>query len=334
MPKVSVIVPVYNVEKYFDRCVRSLFEQTLDDIEYIFVNDCTPDNSMVILQKIIEEYPNRKDAIHIINHEKNTGQSGARRDGMAIATGDYIIHCDADDWVELDMYENMYNKAVETNSDAVVCDMVMRYKDHSAYLRYINEFDDHRLMYDCLAPISVEYCSMCNRLISHKVFKKHVIEPFEGVNMWDDVGLTTRLRYYIDKTFVINKPYYNYNKQNELSTTNRDIISRVNEQVLCVKLLEDFFISESAANQYQKFIAYLKFFSKSDLLDFDKDKYWFTIFPENGKYLWKLKNTYLRFKIRLFLYCYCGMFGVYIYKGLRFLKRRVWLKIFYGSQKS
>ena len=97
MPKVSVIVPVYNAEKYIERCVRSLYNQTLDDIEYIFVDDCTPDNSMEVLQKVMDEYPKRKLHTKIIIHTTNTGQSGSRKDGILAATGDYIIHCDADD---------------------------------------------------------------------------------------------------------------------------------------------------------------------------------------------------------------------------------------------
>ena len=107
MPKVSVIIPVYNAGKYIERCVRSLFEQTLDDIEYIFVDDCSPDDSMDVLQKVLSEYPQRKENVTLIRHKANTGQSGARKSGMHVAKGEYIIHCDADDWVDLDMYERM-----------------------------------------------------------------------------------------------------------------------------------------------------------------------------------------------------------------------------------
>lgn len=330
MPKVSVIVPVYNAEKYIEKCACSLFEQTLDDIEYIFVNDCTPDRSIEVLQEIIERYPKRVELTRIINHAKNTGQSGARMTGMTVATGDYIIHCDADDWVELDMYESMYRKAVETNSDAVVCDMVMRYQSYSNYLHYENKYDDHKLMYDCLTPISVVYFSMCNRLVSHKVYKKHVIKPFKGVNMWDDVGITTRLRYYIDKTAVINKPFYNYNKQNEICTTNRNLIDRIKEQVLCAKLLEDFFISESADDKYRLFISSLKLSSKSELLfdDNSKDKInmWMRLFPEAGRDVWKIGHYDFNYKLRVSLYCYGGMCGVLLYRILRVLKNCLWIK--------
>lgn len=121
MPKVSVIVPVYGVEKYIERCARSLFEQTLDDIEFIFVDDCTPDKSIDILKNVLTEYPQRKNQVKIISHETNMGLPIARQSGLKVAFGDYIAHCDSDDWVDVTMYEKMYNKAIEEGSDVVVC---------------------------------------------------------------------------------------------------------------------------------------------------------------------------------------------------------------------
>ena len=111
--KVSVCIPVYGVEKYIEKCARSLFEQTMQDgIEFIFVNDCTKDRSIEILEQVLAEYPHRKEQTRIIHHEKNRGLVAARNTGLAYASGEYIIHCDSDDWVELDMYEKMYKKAI------------------------------------------------------------------------------------------------------------------------------------------------------------------------------------------------------------------------------
>lgn len=123
--KVSVCVPVYGVEKYIERCAMSLFEQTMTEgIEFIFVNDCTKDKSIEILERVLDEYPQRKSQVKIIHHEKNGGLVAARKTGLAHATGDYIIHCDSDDWVDVNIYEVMYNKAVETSADMVYCDYV------------------------------------------------------------------------------------------------------------------------------------------------------------------------------------------------------------------
>lgn len=121
MPKVSVIVPIYGVEKYIERCARSLFEQTLDDMEFIFVDDCTKDNSISILKEVIKCYPNRKEQIKIIHHKQNKGASRGRETGIKIATGAYIAYCDSDDWAESEMYESLYKFAIKGNYDFVRC---------------------------------------------------------------------------------------------------------------------------------------------------------------------------------------------------------------------
>ena len=126
VPKVSVIIPVYGVEKYIERCARSLFSQTLDNIEFIFIDDCTLDNSMKILYGIVEEYyPYIKDKNWSVKTKKmlkNSGLPAVRRDGILSATGEYLIHCDSDDWVEPQMFKSMYEKAINEHADIVVCD--------------------------------------------------------------------------------------------------------------------------------------------------------------------------------------------------------------------
>ena len=103
--KVSVLVPVYGVEKYIERCARSLFEQTYSDLEYVFVNDCTPDQSIEILKKVMAEYPQRKNAVKIVNHAKNRGLAAARNTAYDNATGDFVTIVDSDDWLEWDALE-------------------------------------------------------------------------------------------------------------------------------------------------------------------------------------------------------------------------------------
>lgn len=123
--KVSVLIPVYGVEKYIERCARSLFEQTMKEgIEFIFTNDCTKDRSIEILNEVLAEYPNRQSQVRIINHDTNQGLAVARVTGVKAASGEYVIHCDSDDWVEPNMYELMYAKAKETDADIVGCDFI------------------------------------------------------------------------------------------------------------------------------------------------------------------------------------------------------------------
>ena len=132
MIKVSVCVPVYGVEKYIERCARSLFEQTMKEgIEFIFVDDCTPDRSMEILERVREEYPERIRQVKIVRHPENQGLTGARNTALKEAEGEYIIHCDSDDWVDSDFYETMYKKAVETGADVVWAPFVVESADNS-----------------------------------------------------------------------------------------------------------------------------------------------------------------------------------------------------------
>ena len=96
---VSVIIPIYKVEKYVCRCAETLMQQTLEDVEYIFVDDATPDKSMEVLSTVLAKYPHREEQIHIIHHKKNQGLPAARNSGLRIATGEYVFHCDSDDYV-------------------------------------------------------------------------------------------------------------------------------------------------------------------------------------------------------------------------------------------
>lgn len=123
-PKVSIIIPVYGVERYIERCVRSLFNQTLDELQYIFIDDCSPDHSSEIIQRLVLEYPHRQAQVNIVRNERNSGVSRSRQIGVDMATGEYVIHCDPDDWVNNDMYELLYTKAVVEDLDVVLCDFM------------------------------------------------------------------------------------------------------------------------------------------------------------------------------------------------------------------
>ena len=116
--KVSVIVPCYNAEQFLTRCLDSLVNQTLEGIEIICVNDASPDNGIAILRDYETRYPN----VVVIDLKENVRQGGARNRGIEIARGEYIGFVDADDWVDLQMFEKLYNKAKETKVEVVSCD--------------------------------------------------------------------------------------------------------------------------------------------------------------------------------------------------------------------
>ena len=134
MPKISIIVPVYNVEKYIERCLKSLVNQTLQDIEIIIVNDGSQDKSEEIIEKYVKENHNK-----IKYYEKsNGGLSSARNYGIEYATGEYIAFLDSDDYVETNMYEEMYNLAKKENADMVECDYIWEWEFGKKILLKIN----------------------------------------------------------------------------------------------------------------------------------------------------------------------------------------------------
>ena len=126
MHKVSVIVPVYNCENYLERCMNSLINQSLEDIEIIAVNDGSTDGSLDILTR----YQQLDNRIKIIDKE-NTGVSDSRNKGIETSTGKYIAFVDSDDWVDLHMLEDMYIKAEDTNSEVVICSYMREFGNHS-----------------------------------------------------------------------------------------------------------------------------------------------------------------------------------------------------------
>ena len=207
MPKVSVVIPTYKVEKYIERCARSLFEQTLDSLEYIFVDDCSPDNSIAVMQKVLEEYPQRKDQVKVIRHEVNQGVGAARNHGVAACTGDYIIHCDPDDWVDLNMYETMYNKAIETNADMVYSDFYINtpYREKTRKTESINNKDDF-LFYLCSdQAYAALWTKLYKRTICHSIPQMD-----EMICMNEDFIRNYYCIQHCHKIVHIPQPYYHY----------------------------------------------------------------------------------------------------------------------------
>lgn len=204
--KVSIIVPIYGVEKYIERCARSLFEQSFKDIEYIFVNDCTTDASMSILASVIRDYPGYN--IHIINKKTNEGLPQARKTGVIASTGEYIMHVDSDDWLEPKAIEKLYLMAIEKKTDMVCCDWVEEYGNRSVVC--------HQLP----MPTSDYYRSILqfrsfafawNRLTKREVYDG--IE-FPKFYMLEDYVITSQLVLNAKYIYFLSEPLYHYSRMN------------------------------------------------------------------------------------------------------------------------
>jgi len=120
--KVSVAIPIYKAEKYIERCLLSVLTQTWDELEIILVNDCTPDNSMAVVDRVLKE-SSRKDIVKIINHEKNLGVAVARNSGIKAATGEYFCFVDSDDYIPINAIEILASRALKDHTDFVLGDL-------------------------------------------------------------------------------------------------------------------------------------------------------------------------------------------------------------------
>lgn len=265
-PKVSVIVPVYNVAPYIEKCARSLFEQTLEDLEILFVDDCSPDNSIDIIKNVLSEYPEKRLLTRIIKMPTNGGQAAVRRQGIIEATGEFIIHCDGDDWVDPTLYETLYNLAKQENADIAVCDEVMEYDGYTVPKPTCKLPDNGKeIMRNWYKQTVGMFCH--NKLVKRSIYKDNDILPWVGLNMWEDNGLFARLFYHAEKVVQIQGgPMYHYNRANINAMTSRYGIKQVEQMIGIAEHLSDFFRSKADASEFEKTVNAFKYLAKLNLI--------------------------------------------------------------------
>lgn len=283
-PKVSIIIPVYNVEQYIARCAHSLFGQTLDDIEYIFVNDCTPDKSMDVMLEVLELYPHRKPQVRIINFPENRKVAAARTAGMKAATGEYMIHCDPDDWVELNAYELMYNKAIETGADIVTCQLY-QHKNTDCIAVQTTRFSGAG--HDCLRNLKFDWYLFLKLIRSNIIFQNRIY-PYENINCGEDLNVIVRLLYFTNKIEFISAPLYHYNRENENSITHTPIKKILSQNAVeNMKKISGFLKSMNFQDEF-RIMNSLKYSQKSPLiwsktkLSYSDAKFWVRLWPESN----------------------------------------------------
>lgn len=281
MSKVSILVPIYGVEKYIERCAVSLFEQTFDDIEYIFVNDCTPDRSVDILKETIERYPNRKSQVIIIDHKRNKGLAGARNTGIENARGEYILHVDSDDYLDLDAVNLFFTEAIKNDSDVVVSDYILEWDKEKKYVTQGYNDDKNKF----LKLILSGEASPCvwNKFFRRSLYIENKIEAKEGLNFGEDLYVTPKLIYFSEKIFKINTPLYYYTQTNVNSYTREMSKKNIDNVIDVLKNLTCFFENKKEYNYFSNSILEGKLKKKIELI-FESDiAYWdelFNIFPE------------------------------------------------------
>lgn len=207
--KVSVIVPVYEVERFVGRCVESLMDQTLSDVEFIFVDDCTPDASMDIIRNVTNRYPRR--TVKFLRHEKNRGLPAARNTGMSVASGEYIYHCDSDDFLEVEMLEKLYSAAKEHNADLVWSDWFLTFGKNERYMTQPAAASGREALSLSLSGL-MKY-NVWNKIARRSVYEKNGIRFPEGHSMGEDMTML-RIMACSEKTAYVASALYHYVRTN------------------------------------------------------------------------------------------------------------------------
>ncbi len=300
IPSVSIITSVYNVERFFEKCLRSLFGQTFESVEFVFVNDYTPDNSMVVLDKVLNDYPQRKAQVKIVNHERNRGVASAKNTGLEAATGEYVIMIDSDDWVEPDMLEKMVAKAKENDADIVVADYYLTYAQGERRVEQSLHRDGRE---DIKALFMAElHGSNGNKLVRRSLYTGNGIAFFEGLNMWEDLVTSVQLFFFAGKIAHIPQAFLHYVQTNSGSYTRQVSEQSLQNMITALELIELFLKRHSVYDEYEESLCYLKLTAKLNLLVYGKrslQKQRNSLYPETSGIIMKQGRISMLWRVAL-----------------------------------
>lgn len=304
--KVSVIIPVYGVERFIARCAETLFSQTIHDVEFIFVDDASQDDSLNILRSIIARYPELN--IRIVTHEQNKGLPAARNTGLAVATGEYIFHCDSDDFVEPDMLEMLYETAARNDADAVWCDYYISYESGERYMKQpCYETPDDALKGMLCGRMKY---NVWNKLVRRRLYTDYAVLFPSGYAMGEDMTMI-KLFSFADKVVYLPKAFYHYVQFNTSSMTREFTAGHLAALRHNTGNIIAFMRKKYGSGWHQDIYSFCMLMKWPFLISDKKAMYrlWKDWFPEANAYIWNDKQVSLR--IRIIEWCASkGWFGI------------------------
>lgn len=243
MVKVSIVVPVYGVEQYIERCSHSLFRQTYHNLEYVFVNDCSPDRSIEVLNRVLERYPERREDVKIVSHESNKGLASSRNTGLDNSTGEFVFCVDSDDWLELDAIESLVDRQGKGDFDIVSGGYLVHYFDGEQHL-WARHYEDKREMVLQLMQRTWDHF-VAGRLVRRSLFFNNGLHWNDGLDVAEDRYMMTLLAYFARSFDSVDKVVYHYDRRNTTALTKinggRNVLRNNRQELGNVLLLEQFF---------------------------------------------------------------------------------------------
>lgn len=314
---VSVIVPIFGVEKYIERCITSLFDQSIiNNVEFIFVNDATKDNSILILKEVIKSYKNREYQVKLIEHKNNQGLAAARNTGLSHALGEYVIHVDSDDYFDKDMLEIMYNYAKASNADMVVADYFISYENKEKYIKCEIPTQKKTLIENMIIGASDNTIGSMNwnKMIRRSLYCNNNIHYINGINYNEDLVAMVPLSYCASKIVKVDRAFVHYVQYNRDSYTKKLSLSNINNRFEATRFIEDYL--KNREDDYSNSIKIKRFIDKFNAILSSTDsqqKNFLLIYPELSKDKWLYKYINIRWRLpyKLALNGYPIFFNLY-----------------------
>lgn len=286
MPTISIIIPIYKVEAFIERCVTTLMEQTLREIEYIFVNDATPDSSIKILNEVISRYPERKEQVRIVHHETNKGLPAARNTGLALAKGEYIFHCDSDDYVEPTMLEEMFHTAKTQDADIVWCDWYLTFAENERYMKQPSHNEPMEALKAMLSG-AMKY-NVWNKLARRSLYTENSIYFPTGYGMGEDMTMMM-LFAHAKHVAYIPKAFYHYVKTNTNAFSQTYSEKHLNELSYNAQRIINY-MQSIYSEALQRELSFFKLEVKFPFLIANQFERWEAWYPEANKHIMQNKS--------------------------------------------
>ncbi|MBO5676389.1 MAG: glycosyltransferase family 2 protein [Bacteroidaceae bacterium] len=293
-PKISVILPVYNTEKYLHHCIDSILAQTFTDFELLLIDDGSKDGS----GKICDEYSAKDSRIRVF-HKENGGVSSARNLGLRNAQGEWIIFIDSDDWISGSMLLDMYEKAISEKSDIVYCDLKTVFNGHTETL-HIAKYDSEKVnMLNNF--IKSTFGTVVGMLAKRRLYESNQVRFPIGVKFCEDFYVAVRLMLFSEKICYIPAAYYCYNRQNETSASCSFTQAHSDSVQWVLMDTIDLFQKEGFYTEYAESLSWRLLKCKQDLV-LDKSTYnkFLSMHPDSHKYIWSC--PYLNLKIKIMMW--------------------------------
>lgn len=325
--KVSVIIPIYGVERFIGHCVDSLMRQTMNDVEFIFVDDATKDNSIKILQNVVKRYPHRYNQIKLVRHSVNKGLPTSRNSGLAIAQGEYIFHCDGDDFADPDMLSDLYERAKKEDADIVWCDWFLTFDKKEHYMKQ-PQYNTATEALKAMLSGAMKY-NVWNKLVRRSLYTDNQISFPDNNGMGED--MTIMMLFAVAKKITyLNRAYYHYVKTNNSSFCQTYSDKHLKELYHNVIRIENY-ISAHFSHSLDRELHFFKLEAKFPFLISDgrRGQYqlWKEWFPESNAYI--MQNIWISRRSRVLQWCASkNLFGfvwLYYQVVMRFIYNLLYL---------